>query len=179
MSDAADLRVSDQERERAVQEIQQHFAAGRLTEDELDERVQTAYRAQTQEELNTLRRDLPRLPASPAQVKAALAERRAELRKRIVQESGGGVILFGICTALWVAGGASGMFWPIWIALVCLVPLLRTTWMLYGPAPDFDRVEQELARSRRWNERHEAPLERARQQRRDARRERRHARRRF
>jgi hypothetical protein len=179
MSDAADLRASDEERERAVQEIQQHFAAGRLSQEELDERVQAAYGAQTQDELNALRRDLPRLPATPAQQKAALAERRGELRKRMVQESGGGIILFVTCTLIWFAGGATGSFWPIWVALVCVIPLLRTGWMLYGPAPDFDRVEQDLARSRQWNQRHEEPLNRARQQRRDARRRRREDRRRY
>jgi hypothetical protein len=102
---------------------------------------------------------------------AELAERRSELRKRIVQEAGGGVILFAACTGIWVAGGASSFFWPIWIALVCLLPLIRTGWMLYGPAPDFERVEQDLARYRRWNERHDPP------ERREAMRERREARR--
>lgn len=173
MSGTADLRVSDQEREQAVQEIQQHFEAGRLTQDELDDRVQAAYRAQTQGELARIRTDLPRLPASPAQVKAALAERRGELMRRLAQESGGGVIVFVTCTLIWFAGGASGSFWPIWIALVCLLPLLRTAWMLYGPAPDLERAEQQLARHREWNQRHE------RLTRRDARRERRGSRRRY
>src|SRR5436853_23129 len=34
-----DVRVSDEQRERAAQEIREHFAAGRLTEEELSERV--------------------------------------------------------------------------------------------------------------------------------------------
>jgi len=178
MADAADLRVSDQERERAVQEIQQHFAAGRLTQDELDERVQAAYRAQTQDGLAALRRDLPRLPVSPAQRTAELAERRGELQRRLLQEAGGGIILFGVCAGIWAAGGASGMFWPIWIALVCVLPLVRTGWHLYGPAPDFERVERDLERYQRWNERHDPPARReAMRERHEARRERHEARR--
>jgi hypothetical protein len=155
VSDASDLRVSDQDRERAVEEIQQHFAAGRLSQDDLDERVQAAYSAQTRAELTRLGQDLPRLPVSPEQRKADLAARRGELRRRLVQESGGGVIVFVTCTAIWAASGASGSFWPIWVALVCLIPLLRTGWLLYGPDPDYERAEQQLASYRRWNERHD------------------------
>jgi len=152
----ADLRVSDQDRERAAQEIREHFAAGRLTEEEMDERVQAAVRAQTQRELSTIRRDLPRLPVSSAQRKAELAERRGELRAQLLQEGGGGLTLFVICTAFWILAGAHGMFWPIWIALVCLVPLIRSGWRLYGPAPDLERVEQDLANFRSRRERHDA-----------------------
>jgi len=144
MSDTTDLRISDDDRERAVREIQEHFAAGRLTQDELDERVQAAYRARTQNELGTIRRDLPRLPPSPAQRKAQLAERRGGLQRRLVQEAGGGIVLFAACAGIWLADGAHGQFWPVWIALVSLLPLLRSGWRLYGPAPEFDRVEREL-----------------------------------
>jgi hypothetical protein len=153
VNEPADLRASDQDRERAVQEIREHFAAGRLNDDELDERVQAAVRVQTQGELLTIRRDLPSLPVSPAQRKADLAERRGELRAQLLQEAGGGVVLFALCTGVWIAGGASGMFWPIWIALVVLLPLLRSGWRLYGPAPDLERVEQDLANFRRRRDR--------------------------
>ncbi|MDQ6779476.1 MAG: DUF1707 domain-containing protein [Actinomycetota bacterium] len=156
MSDAPDLRVSDQDRDRAVQDIREHFAAGRLAEDELDGRVQAAVRAQTQSELTAIRQDLPSLPLSPAQRKAQLAERRAELRAQLLQEAGGGVTLFVLCTVVWLAAGANGMFWPIWIALVVLLPLMRSGWRLYGPAPDFERVEQDLANFRSRRNRHEA-----------------------
>jgi hypothetical protein len=71
-----DLRVSDEQRERAVQDIREHFAAGRLTEDELSDRVEAAYAAQTQRELAWQLADLPRLPATRAQQKAELAARR-------------------------------------------------------------------------------------------------------
>jgi len=95
---------------------------------------------------------------SPAQLQADLDERRGELRRRLAQESGGGVILFALCTGIWVASGASSWFWPIWVALVCLLPVLRTGWLLYGPAPDSERVEQDLARYRQWNDRHQTLL---------------------
>jgi Domain of unknown function (DUF1707) len=146
MADAGDqdLRVSDEQRERAVQDIREHFAAGRLTEDELSDRVQAAYAAQTQRELASQLADLPRLPATRAQQKAELAARRGELQRRLIQEAGGGAGAFVICTGIWAASGASGFFWPIFIALAVVIPLLRNGWRLYGPAPELERVEREL-----------------------------------
>src|SRR2546430_15476669 len=85
----AELRISDQDRERVAREIREHFAAGRLTEEELDERVKAAYEARTEGELRALRADLPQLPATRAELKAELAERRGELRRRLLPESGG------------------------------------------------------------------------------------------
>ncbi len=149
MPDAPDLRVSDEQRERAAQEIREHFAAGRLDDDELSDRVQAAYSARTEQQLKTVLDDLPKLPASPAEQKAELAQRRGMLQRRMLQEAGGGLGVFALCTAIWAGSGASGQFWPIWVLLVCLIPLLRNGWRLYGPAPDLDRVERELETRRR------------------------------
>jgi hypothetical protein len=157
MADAPDrdLRVSDEQRDRAAQEIREHFAAGRLTEEELSERVQAAYSARTERELATLLADLPRLPASPTQQKAELVARRRHLQRRLLQEAGGGAAVFSVCTAIWLASGADGKFWPGWILLFVLIPVLRNGWRLYGPAPELDRVEQELeARRHRDAHRH-------------------------
>jgi hypothetical protein len=163
MPDAPDLRASDEQRERAARAIREHFAAGRLTEDELSDRVQAVYGARTQGELSALLADLPNLPPTPAERKAELAERRGALQRRLLQEAGGGSGAFLICTAIWLASGASGFFWPIFVALGTLVPLVRNAWRLYGPQPELDRVERELeARGRRGHGRGEqrAELER-------------------
>jgi uncharacterized protein DUF1707 len=148
------LRVSDEQRERAVAQLRDHFAAGRLTDEELDERVHGAYAARTENDLGGLLADLPRLPATPQQVKAELAQRRRHLQRRLIQETGGGIALFAVCTVIWAADGSHrGMFWPIWVAIVVLIPLLRNGWRLYGPAPQLDRVERELERRQRHDER--------------------------
>ena len=65
-----DLRVSDAERESVADFLKAHFLEGRLTEDELDERVDATYRARRASELRALTDDLPRLPA-PAASRAA------------------------------------------------------------------------------------------------------------
>jgi DUF1707 SHOCT-like domain len=147
------LRISDEQRERAAQDIREHFAAGRLSDEELSERVQAAYSARTEGELRALLADLPNLPATPAQQKAELAARRRHLQRRLLQEAGGGAAVFLFCTVIWLVSGASGQFWPIWVALVALIPLLRNGWRLYGPAPELDRVERELEARRQRDER--------------------------
>lgn len=148
MSLDPELRASDEQRDRAAAEIRDHFAAGRLDDDELAERLDAVYRARTQGELRALRADLPALPPAPTQARAELAERRSRLRRQVIQQTGGGLGLFVLCTVIWAASGAQGSFWPIWVALVALIPLLRNGWRLYGPAPELDRVEADLARGR-------------------------------
>ena len=63
--------------------------------------------------------------------------------------------MFLVCTVIWLVSGAQGQFWPIWAALVALIPLLRNGWRLYGPAPELDQVERDLdSRQRRGEHRH-------------------------
>jgi len=53
------LRVGDAERQQAVTALGEHFAAGRLDQDEYDTRIQTAYAAKTRVDLQGLFGDLP------------------------------------------------------------------------------------------------------------------------
>lgn len=60
-------RIGDAERERAVTAIGEHYAAGRLDHDELDERIDAAWRARTQADIAVLFTDLPGAsPVAPA-----------------------------------------------------------------------------------------------------------------
>jgi hypothetical protein len=54
-----EMRVSDAEREAAAAELREHFASGRLTQDELDERLTAVFAAKTRADLNALFTDLP------------------------------------------------------------------------------------------------------------------------
>jgi hypothetical protein len=149
-----DFRASDADRDRAAQQIREHFAAGRLTEDEMTERVDAAYAARTEGELRRLLVDLPQLPATRAEQRAELAARRRQLQRRLLQQTGGGIALVVVCVAIWLIDGAQGQFWPVWVMLVVLLPLIRNGWRLYGPAPDFERVEADLARRERRHHHH-------------------------
>ena len=53
------LRVSDAEREAAVEALREHFFAGRLDVEEFTERVEQAYAARTVRELEIVERELP------------------------------------------------------------------------------------------------------------------------
>lgn len=53
------IRVADADRDRALAELSEHFQAGRLTQDEFDERSGRALRARTGDELRALFTDLP------------------------------------------------------------------------------------------------------------------------
>jgi hypothetical protein len=57
-----DLRVSDAEREAAVEFLNRHYAEGRLTEAEHAARVDAAYAARFDSQLEALTDDLPALP---------------------------------------------------------------------------------------------------------------------
>ena len=144
------LRASDADRERLVDELEQHAIAGRLTTDEFEQRTQQAYEARTMGELDALHRDLPAAPAGQA---LSFRRRRWDLSKRAMQETGGTLGLFAVCTAIWAASGASGSFWPVWILVIVAISLARNGWALYGPGADLDAVEADLdARRRRHRE---------------------------
>ena len=66
LPDRTELRASDAERERAAELLREHCAAGRLTAEELDERLEEAYRARTVGELRAVLRELPEESAPDA-----------------------------------------------------------------------------------------------------------------
>jgi hypothetical protein len=60
MSSGTEPRIGDAERDAAVTALGEHFAAGRLTKEEYDERSDVALRARTDADLRPLFVDLPR-----------------------------------------------------------------------------------------------------------------------
>ncbi len=146
------IRASDDDRERLISELRDHAVAGRIDTDELEERSQAAYSAKTTAELDRLRHDLP---ATPAQLAMYDKERRAQLTRRLIQETGGSLGLFVLCTGIWlVSGSHHGQFWPVWVLLIVGLSLARNGWALYGPAPDLDAVERDLNRRRQHRSHH-------------------------
>jgi hypothetical protein len=90
--DDASLRVSDDDRERAVVALRDHLLAGRLTLEEFSDRVEGALQARVSGELARIQADLPAVPAEadqsrrkPTRLTAALfsqTTRRGRLRLR-------------------------------------------------------------------------------------------------
>lgn len=157
MSDLSKLRVADADREQVIEELREHALAGRLTSEELEDRIGDAYRACTRADLDALRIDLP---VSSTTVARALTKRKTQLRRRLWQEAGGSASVSAVCSGVWLATGATGGFWPGWVIAFTLLPVVRDAWRLLGPASDLEvvearlqaRHERRLARGRRhWH----------------------------
>jgi hypothetical protein len=73
----ANLRASQDERERVVDRLRTHAGEGRLELHELEERIETALHARTRGELTALLSDLPRLPERVDRTPAQRAIARA------------------------------------------------------------------------------------------------------
>jgi len=63
------MRIGDAERERAAAELGEHFALGRIDDDEHGERLDAVWSARTQADLDVLFADLP--PLHPVQAPVA------------------------------------------------------------------------------------------------------------
>ena len=59
MASGFEMRVGDAEREATAAELREHYASGRLTLDELNDRIDRVFAAKTRGDLDALMRDLP------------------------------------------------------------------------------------------------------------------------
>ncbi|MFJ2029812.1 DUF1707 domain-containing protein [Streptosporangium sp. NPDC087985] len=64
MTSRDDLRIGDAERDAAMTALREHYAQGRLTHQELDERLELTLSARTGRDLALVSADLPELPGS-------------------------------------------------------------------------------------------------------------------
>ena len=65
------MRIGDDDRERAMADLAQHYADGRLDHEEYDERLDAIWTARTRADLAVLFSDLPRPPVTYPPVRAA------------------------------------------------------------------------------------------------------------
>jgi hypothetical protein len=98
----SDLLASDADRERIAEQLRAAAGEGRLTAEELEERLERALSARTEAELAPLVADLP-ARAEPT------AHRERWDRDHVRAYLGVSVML----VAIWALTGA-GYFWPIW-----------------------------------------------------------------
>jgi hypothetical protein len=131
------IRASDDDRERTVSLLREHHAAGRLTLDEFNERLDKAYAAKTLGELDDLMSDLPaidlyRLPdaslppryrrqipgSGSLQAAAAgsgMARRHGRFSPAWQAAWGSWFSVTLLCFVVWALSGA-GYLWPLWVA---------------------------------------------------------------
>src|SRR6516165_7237508 len=74
-ADRSLMRVSDSDREQAADVLREAAGHGRITMDELDERLELAYAAKTYADLAAVIRDLPAPAPAPGPVQQAMAGR--------------------------------------------------------------------------------------------------------
>lgn len=123
------LRASDADRERTSELLREHWAVGRLTEEEFHSRLDSVFAARTLGDLDQLLADLPaidlyRLPAagiSPVRRAGSGLERRVDdalvSRPWVAWAAGSAVLV-----AAWVVVGllTGGAGWFPWFVLVVL-----------------------------------------------------------
>jgi hypothetical protein len=118
-----DIRASDADRERVVDDLRIHTGDGRLTVDELTQRIDRAYAAKTLAELDTLLVDLPRpsnrlVPVPPSHV-ARIARGRS-----LSFVAARCAVLDAAAVVIWLATGR-GWFWPAWVIIVTALLFAR------------------------------------------------------
>ena len=137
MSGYPGIRASDEDRGRIAAALGEHYAAGRLTLEEFQDRLDKAYAAATVGELDRLMADLPGTDLG------RLPERRAPGPVQV--PAGGSVLAWRaawrfwltvsvIAFVIWLLGGAGGP-WFLWVAIPLGLLMLRR-WMAGGPRRD-------------------------------------------
>jgi hypothetical protein len=102
------LRVGDTERGQVIDQLADHHAAGRLTLEEFEERMASAWTARTGADLEVLVGDLPVPPRSPQPRRPAAAPRHgldSPVRTYLA--------VMALLWLIWLVTGA-GYPWPIW-----------------------------------------------------------------
>jgi hypothetical protein len=112
MAAGPEMRASDGDRDKIASVLREHYAQGRLTTEEFDERLEQLYTSKTYGELAVLTSDLPdvdlrRLPEAPSRA----PERSAKPGGlKDAQDKG-----LAAAWAVWAT--ASGINWMIWLII--------------------------------------------------------------
>ena len=94
------LRASEDQREHTAAVLREHFQQGRLSIDELAERLGVAFAARTHDELDALLGDLP---AQGPQAAARALRRHVRMF----------LLVNALLVTIWLLTGA-GYLWPVW-----------------------------------------------------------------
>lgn len=116
------IRISDADRDRIAARLRDHFADGRLTAEELDERLTTTLTAKTFGDLRGVLADLPE--AAPAPLLTRQFPAQAE-RRRMVRHRGPRIFPLAVL-ALLAAAVIPGVGW----LLIAVLKVVLVSWLL-------------------------------------------------
>jgi uncharacterized membrane protein len=103
------MRASDADRERAAEVLREAHAEGRLSAEELHERLDAVFAARTYGELAPVTADLPAVPAAPG-----APAPRPDPWRRVREPAAATVVLVGIWAITAVMSGSWAGLWFIW-----------------------------------------------------------------
>jgi hypothetical protein len=144
-----EIRASDADRDRVAAALREHSVEGRITMDELNERLEATYTARTLGELQAVTSDLPEHDAYQLPIPAAQRSRSAPAKRhphdvyqkgvRAAWASWASVNL--VCFVIWllttigtVAGGHGMLYpWFVWVAGPWAAVILAG--QIFGPKP--------------------------------------------
>jgi hypothetical protein len=109
-----DLRVSQAERDEMVRVLAAHFADGRLTVEEYEERVEAALVARTGRDLEPLLADLPATDPAPAPAQTRRRREPGSVRPPLIPAR---LVAVAAVIVLAIAAGPWAL-WLLWPALV-------------------------------------------------------------
>jgi Flp pilus assembly protein TadB len=112
-----DLRISDADRDRAIEQLREHFHTGRLTSEEFEERSEAALRTMTERDLGVLFADLPQDQVPAAQPAGVNWSGLGRSVIPIILAAAFGAVAFGGV----LSGGPDVRAHPV---LVALIPVL-------------------------------------------------------
>jgi len=150
MASDARIRAADADRDQAAAALREHLAAGRLTTEEFEERLDKAYAAKTLGELDDLMADLPgtdleRLPDASLDRAAArpallgprsggpIEARRGRFSPAWRAAWGSWLAISLVFFVIWLVSGASGGLWFLWVPAL-LGAVLLGRWIMGAPA---------------------------------------------
>ena len=146
------VEISQAERDRVVSELTRHCGDGRLTLDELEERIAEVYAATTTADIEHALRQLPVKAASPATTPKTKVVPREHPFLSEEARRGGEIALrihfvvylavIGLLVLIWLLTTPFGYPWPIWpamswgVALAIHAGVHKAVWASHDAKPD-------------------------------------------
>lgn len=121
-----EMRIGDAEREAAVSALGEHYAAGRLTKEEYDERAERAWTARTASQLAPLFADLPTPHGVPGR-SSAPSTPKATGQVPATRPHGFRVPLLPMLAIFVGVALLAGHFWVFWLLLGAFWWITRST----------------------------------------------------